>query len=309
MEDGLKSAIENAKNISRRNTAKYGCILNGTDYVDYRETACHRVIVHGHNSVLEAGQAEQITHLCTHTQNARGKSSPEKEGIEFYTWLLGPDSPYRALGVDINDDPEFAWKYGIAIDPHGKSARLLHHFFVATRAATEVGATKGWSTWRAKGLHPVMALIPAYDYSFGGVSNSHSFWPRSVDLTEDWLKNFAAGTPKRLRDYWKPDRVSGPQYPINPIWGDLHAYDYDSGPVEIAPGYERGYPRLESFWDELARLFPDCFKMRDHQMYLRRLGASIWDGDELITVGQIAEVLRDKQLELLINEGERLGLQ
>ena len=224
--------------------AMYGVLDTAGLWHDARFTVCH-------NNVLQTPRRVCRTHVAyLLTLTPQGRLSPKhrEADIEFYRWLLGPESPYRSITKDFNPDPEFALDYGIVIGDLGTApVNLIYHFMIATRFVYEYNLGAIWWSFVKDGLHPAMAFMATYTPEMGGKLATHCAFPGKV--TSTWLRNFGNGTPARIDGpYLTHDRHSG----ADSTWGELVGYDQ----ATFTPG--------RSCWDEWGKDWPEALFQKSY---------------------------------------------
>jgi hypothetical protein len=233
---------------------------------------------------------KHVAYLLTLTPQSRLSPEHREADIEFYRWLLGPDSPYRSITKDFNPDPEFALDYGIVIgDLDSAPVNLIYHFMIATRFVYEYNLGARWWSFVKDGLHPALAFMASYTPAMGGHSFSHSAFPGAV--TSQWLKNFGNATPSRIDG---PYLTHNYHCGADSTWGDLVGCDR----VTYVPG--------ETCWDEWGNNHPEALFQKSHS-YAPSLA---WNkpppGSRKPIATRLLPLDRESGLTILLAEQEKL---
>ena len=265
--------------------AMYGALDTAGLWHDARYTACHSSVLQTPRKVCR----KHVAYLLTLTPQFRLIVENREADIEFYRWLLGPDSPYRSITKDFNPDPEFALDYGIVIgDLDSAPVNLIYHFMIATRFVYEYNLGAIWWSFVKDGLHPAMAFMASYTPAIGGRSHSHSAFPGAV--TSQWLKNFGNATPARIDG---PYLTHNFHFGADNTWGDLVSCDR----VTYAPG--------ETCWDEWSKDHPEALFQKSYS-YTPSFARNPPPGPRKPIATRLLPLDREAGLTILLAEQEKL---
>jgi hypothetical protein len=266
--------------------AMYGVLDTAGVWHDARYTACHSDVLRTPREVCR----KHVAYLLTLTPQARLIVENREADIEFYRWLLGPNSPYRSITKDFNPDPEFALDYGIVIgDLDTAPTNLIYHFMIATRFVYEYNLGPIWWSFVKDGLHPAMAFMASYTPAMGGHSFNHSAFPGAV--TTQWLKNFGNATPVRLEEpYLTCDYHAG----ADSTWGDLVRRDLAT------------YTSGETCWDEWGKDWPEALFQKSYIYEPKLAWREPPPGPQKPIATRLLPLDRASGLTILLTEQEKL---
>jgi len=278
--------IKACQSDNREGLAMYGVLDTAGVWHDARYTACHSNILYTPRRVCR----KHVDYLLTLTPQSRLAYSHREADIEFYRWLLGPNSPYHSITKDFNPDPEFALDYGIVIgDLDTAPVNLIYHFMIATRFVYEYNLGATWWSFVKDGLHPAMAFLASYTQEMGGRSSSHSAFPGVV--TSQWLKNFGNATPARLDGPYRDHNHHGG---ADSTWGELVGVDR----VTFVQG--------ETCWDEWGRNHPEALFKKSYSYAPSRSWAEPPPGPRKPIATRLLPLDRASGLTILLAEQEKL---
>lgn len=250
---------------------------------------CHATLLRTVASVCR----DHTAYMASLTPQGRLIEANREADEAFFAWLLGPESPYRLVTKEFNPDPKFARDVGVAIgDLDTAPVNVLYGFFVASRFFSErPERSPAWFTYVKQGLHPALAWLATMTIEMEpDVYPGHSVWPM-LGVSEEWLLNFANGTPARLDGPYVTTREhSG----VDRTWGTLINYDAFGVPT----------PTCWDTWQASGRHSDQLFASRSYVQ--RPHGRWSAPGPDDKTVLRYKPRNREAGIEILLAEQGRL---
>lgn len=143
-------------------TAKpiYGIVGAAGQIYNRSNTACHASIF----ETRDGGGAASEYRVAFSRLGGIGmpanifKGTPAQ--MAYLGWILGPDSPWRSLVKDDNNDLDFAAQHGVIVaDLDSVPANAVYNFFICTRFPTEyVKVCEWWHSLVQRGVTPALAF-------------------------------------------------------------------------------------------------------------------------------------------------------
>lgn len=290
--DEIKARIEAACALQvgpRDGVCWHGAMMPDGTALQTGHTACHaalglkvsRMLAPCGTGYIDSINITDAEFLFSITQNGRNNEAGHKLGVEWFRYILGPNSPWRVVTKDFNPDPQYAYDTAIIIgDLDTAPFNVLYHFMIATRFAWEYpNALNNWGKYRDMGLCDLFAWLMVYHPLGGQQPFGHCAMPNRP--SRKWVENVMEGTPARLDAPW---RVNGNHNGANSTFGD-----------EVGDG--NGKP---NYFQELAAEYPD-------RTHMARAPYSMWERN----TGKLVPTFKstDDLIWVLKQEQERYGLQ
>lgn len=117
-------------------------------------------------------------------------------GIDWMTWFIGPESPWRDVAERlVIKDPEWCWDYGLVLGPtKGLPGNLVYGFVIASRFMTEKRKyVENWKALREAGVHPSLAYWMSHVSCIGQIFCGGHKAVSVGNIDEEYVSNFIQG--------------------------------------------------------------------------------------------------------------------